>query len=182
MPVLNADVVSAEVSVAASPAMRTASAVTTGFTVKPVRPMRKTRTVAVTGFPDRGIISSRTRAAAPAAPALAQGRRGDILAWNSLAAALVTDSFRIPEKQRNYPRIQFTDPAIRTLHTDREASPQISVAQLRMDAAKYPGDPRLIELVGELSMRDLQFAQWWGEDRVAARTVGTKTPNSPGRR
>jgi transcriptional regulator with XRE-family HTH domain len=114
-----------------------------------------------------------------ATPALVQGRRGDILAWNSLAAALVTDFSRIPEKQRNYPRIQFTDPAMRTLYADWEASAQISVAQLRMEAAKYPEDPRLIELVGELSMRDQQFAQWWGEHRVAARTVGTKTLNHP---
>ncbi|WP_436789993.1 helix-turn-helix domain-containing protein [Yinghuangia sp. YIM S10712] len=112
-------------------------------------------------------------------PALVQGRRGDILAWNSLAAALVTDFSRLPEKHRNYPRIQFTDPAMRTLYADWEASAQISVAQLRMEAAKCPDDPRLIELVGELSMRDAQFAQWWGDHRVAARTVGTKTLNHP---
>jgi hypothetical protein len=112
-------------------------------------------------------------------PAIVQGRRGDILAWNALAAALVTDFSQLPEKHRNYPRIQFTDPAMRTLYADWEASAQISVAQLRMEAAKYPEDPRLIELVGELSMRDKQFAQWWGEHRVAARTVGTKTLHHP---
>ncbi|HST84864.1 MAG TPA: helix-turn-helix transcriptional regulator [Kineosporiaceae bacterium] len=110
-------------------------------------------------------------------PALVQGRRGDILAWNCLAAALVTDFSRIPEKHRNYPRIQFTDPAMRTLYADWETSAQISVAQLRMEAAKYPDDPRLIALVGELSMRDKRFAQWWGDHLVAARTVGTKTLN-----
>lgn len=68
---------------------------------------------------------------------------------------------------------------MRTLYADWETSAQISVAQLRTEAAKYPEDPRLIELVGELSMRDKQFAQWWGEHRVAARTVGTKTLNHP---
>ncbi|WP_329331761.1 helix-turn-helix transcriptional regulator [Streptomyces sp. NBC_00663] len=114
-----------------------------------------------------------------ATPALVQGRRGDILAWNALAAALVIDFSRIPEKHRNYPRIQFTEPAMRTLYADWEASAQISVAQLRMEAAKYPEDPRLIELVGELSTRDVQFAKWWGAHRVAARTVGTKTLNHP---
>ncbi|MEU6041755.1 hypothetical protein ABZ801_40870 [Actinomadura sp. NPDC047616] len=114
-----------------------------------------------------------------ATPALVQGRRGDILAWNSLAAALVTDFSRLPEKHRNYPWIQFTDPAMRTLYTDWETSARISVAQLRMEAAKYPDDPRLIALVGELSMRDKHFAQWWGEHQVASRTVGTKTLNHP---
>jgi transcriptional regulator with XRE-family HTH domain len=114
-----------------------------------------------------------------ATPAVVQGRRGDILAWNALAAALVTDFSQIPERHRNYPRIIFTDPAMRTLYADWESSAQISVAQLRMEAAKYPEDPRLIELVGELSLRDKQFARWWGEHHVAARTVGTKTLAHP---
>ncbi|MFJ4648824.1 helix-turn-helix domain-containing protein [Streptomyces bobili] len=108
-------------------------------------------------------------------PAMVQGRRGDILAWNALAAALVTDFSGIPEKHRNYPRLLFTDPAVRRLYADWETAAQVTVAQLRMEAAKYPEDPRLIALVGELSMRDQQFAQWWGDHRVAARTVGTKT-------
>ncbi|UUU19777.1 helix-turn-helix domain-containing protein [Streptomyces sp. DSM 40750] len=108
-------------------------------------------------------------------PAMIQGRRGDILAWNALAAALVTDFSRVPEKHRNYPRLIFTDPAMRSLYADWEGSARIAVAQLRMEAAKYPEDPRLIELVGELSMRDQRFAQWWGDHRVAARSVGTKT-------
>ncbi|WP_030684206.1 MmyB family transcriptional regulator, partial [Streptomyces cellulosae] len=98
---------------------------------------------------------------------------------NALAAALVTDFSRVPEKHRNYPRIIFTDPAMRTLYADWNASARIAVAQLRMEAAKYPEDPRLIELVGELSMRDKQFAKWWGEHHVAARTVGTKTLHHP---
>lgn len=50
IPVLKAEVVNAEVRVGASPAKRMARAVTTGLTVKPVRPMRKTRKVAVTGL------------------------------------------------------------------------------------------------------------------------------------
>ncbi|MCT9138442.1 helix-turn-helix domain-containing protein [Streptomyces violarus] len=114
-----------------------------------------------------------------ATPAIVQGRRGDILAWNVLAAALVTDFSRIPEKHRNYPRLIFTDPAMRSLYVDWEGSARIAVAQVRMEAAKYPEDPRLIELVGELSTRDKQFARWWGDHKVAARTVGTKTLNHP---
>jgi transcriptional regulator with XRE-family HTH domain len=108
-------------------------------------------------------------------PAMVQGRRGDILAWNALAAALVTDFSRLPEKHRNYPRLIFTDPVMRGLYADWETAAQVTVAQLRREAANYPEDPRLIALVGELSMRDQQFAHWWGDHRVAARSVGTKT-------
>ncbi|MFJ9714062.1 helix-turn-helix transcriptional regulator [Streptomyces sp. NPDC101234] len=108
-------------------------------------------------------------------PAMVQSRRGDVLAWNSLAAALVIDFSRIPEKHRNYTRLLFTEPTVRDLYADWETAARITVAQLRMEAAKYPEDPRLIALVGELSLRDEQFVRWWRDHQVAARTVGRKT-------
>ncbi|MFF5546856.1 MULTISPECIES: helix-turn-helix domain-containing protein [Streptomyces] len=114
-----------------------------------------------------------------ATPAIVQGRRGDVLAWNALASAMVTDFAAIPEKHRNYPRLIFTEPAMRTLYADWENAARTAVAQLRMEAANYPEDSRLSTLVGELSTRDQQFARWWGDHRVAARTVGTKTLNHP---
>lgn len=101
------------------------------------------------------------------------GRRMDILAWNALAAALVTDFARIPEKHRNYVRLVFTDPAMKTLYTDWETVARTCVAQLRM-AAKYPADPRLTALVGELSVQDPHFRQWWAAHHVATLGVGTK--------
>jgi transcriptional regulator with XRE-family HTH domain len=64
-------------------------------------------------------------------PAIVWGRRGDVLAWNSLASALVTDFSRIPPKHRNYPRIQFTDPAMRVLFTDWESVARNAVVRLR---------------------------------------------------
>ncbi|MFC4608370.1 helix-turn-helix domain-containing protein [Streptomyces maoxianensis] len=114
-----------------------------------------------------------------ATPAIVMGRRMDILAWNSLAAALVTDFGRIPEKQRNYIRLVFTDPALRTLYADWETIARTCVvAQLRMEAAKYPDDPRLTALVGELSVQDPHFRQWWAVHHVATLGVGTKQNHS----
>lgn len=112
-------------------------------------------------------------------PAMVQGRRGDVLAWNTPAAALVTDFSRIPEKHRNYPRLLFTEPTVRGLYADWRTAARVTVAQLRWEAAKCPEDPRLIALVGELSLRDEQFARWWGDHRLAARTVGRKTYRHP---
>lgn len=110
-------------------------------------------------------------------PAIVLGRRMDILAWNQLAAAMMLDFETIPAKQRNYVRILFTHPVMRTLYVDWESVAQTSVAQLRMEAAKYPDDPRLMSLVGELSMLDAQFAQWWAGRSVKSLTTGTKTLN-----
>ncbi|MGW3817337.1 helix-turn-helix domain-containing protein [Streptomyces sp. NPDC005046] len=114
-----------------------------------------------------------------ATPAIVMGRRMDILAWNSLGAALVTNFGEVPEKKRNYIRILFTDPAMRTLYADWESVARTAVAQLRMEAAKYPDDSRLTALVGELSVQDADFRQWWAARHVAARTIGTKTLNHP---
>ncbi|MGY3057200.1 transcriptional regulator with XRE-family HTH domain [Streptomyces sp. TE3672] len=112
-------------------------------------------------------------------PALVLGRRMDILAWNSLAAALVTDFSKVPEEHRNYIRLVFTDPAMRTLYADWETVARTCTAQLRMEAAKYPDDPRLTALVGELSVQDPQFRQWWAAHHVTGRSVGTKELHHP---
>lgn len=114
-----------------------------------------------------------------ATPAIVMGRRMDVIAWNSLAAALITDFGKIPDKHRNYIRVLFTDPAMRTLYPDWETVARTCVAQLRMEAAEYPDDPRLTTLVGELSVHDPHFRTWWAAHHVATLSVGTKTLHHP---
>lgn len=112
-------------------------------------------------------------------PAIVMGRRMDVLAWNDLAAAMITDFGAVPAAKRNYVRILFTDPAMRSLYADWDSVARTAVAQLRMEAAKYPDDPRLTGLVGELSVQDPQFARWWAARNVASLTTGSKTLNHP---
>ncbi|SJM70067.1 helix-turn-helix domain-containing protein [Gulosibacter sp. 10] len=108
-------------------------------------------------------------------PAIVMGRRMDILAWNDLASAMMVDFGQIPVKRRNYVRILFTHPVMRALYADWESVAQTAVAQLRMEAAKYPDDPQLTALVGELSVLDRQFAEWWAARAVKSLSTGTKT-------
>jgi hypothetical protein len=112
-------------------------------------------------------------------PAFVLGRRMDILAWNPLAAALMTDFGAIPERRRNYVPLTFTDPAMRTLNRHWEQGAQLCVAQLHMEAARDPRDPRLAELVGELSVLDADFRRWWSDHRVAVRSRGVKEFRHP---
>jgi hypothetical protein len=44
----------------------------------------------------------------------------DILAWNPLAAALMVDFGQIPERERNFMRLLFTDPRMHSLYPDWE--------------------------------------------------------------
>jgi transcriptional regulator with XRE-family HTH domain len=113
-------------------------------------------------------------------PAMVLGRRMDVLAWNPMAAALmVTDFARVPEPERNYIRLVFTDPAVRALYPDWEEVGRLCVAQLHMEAARDPNDPRLAKLVGELSLRDTDFRRWWNDHLVAVRSSGVKKFRHP---
>jgi hypothetical protein len=47
------------------------------------------------------------------------------------------------------------------------------------EAARTPDDPRLAELVGDLSIRDTQFRQWWAGTHVAAKRRGRRRYNHP---
>jgi transcriptional regulator with XRE-family HTH domain len=112
-------------------------------------------------------------------PAMVLGRCTDILAWNPLAAALFTDFAALPREQRNVVRLVFCHTAVRAMYTDWDHVARACVAQLRMEAARDPHDPRLTMLVGELSVHDRDFRRWWSDHRVAERTAGTKTLRHP---
>ncbi|AZP15013.1 XRE family transcriptional regulator [Streptomyces aquilus] len=112
-------------------------------------------------------------------PAFVIGPRTEIVAWNAMGAALITDFGKIPEKQRYYIRLLITDPRMRELYADWEGVTRLAIAQMRMHNTNNPGDRQLAALVGELSVGDEQFRQWWGSHHVAVRDTGTKHLRHP---
>lgn len=104
-------------------------------------------------------------------PALVLGRRTDILAWNRLAHALLAAGldFHAPydeERRPNWARLFFLDPHFRGLITDWPGKARDTVADLRMLTGRFPGDRRLAELVGELSIASPEFAELWAAHPV----------------
>jgi hypothetical protein len=69
----------------------------------------------------------------------------------------MVDFGEFPERERNFMRLLFTDPRLRSLYPDWEGLARAVVSYMRMEAARKPDDPRLAELVGDLSIRDAQF-------------------------
>ena len=108
-------------------------------------------------------------------PAMVMTPTHDILAWNPLAAALMIDFGEVPERERNFLRLIFTDPRMRALYPDWEGLARAVVAYVRMEAARKPDDPRLAELVGDLSIRDPDFRQWWAGTHVALKRRDRKS-------
>ncbi|MEV0599891.1 helix-turn-helix domain-containing protein [Streptomyces sp. NPDC050315] len=116
--------------------------------------------------------------ALPSIPAMVLGRHMDVLAWNPLAAALVGDFGKLSLRDRNYAKMVFSD-RMKDLYADWETTARMTVAHLRMEAARNTDDPGLSDLVGQLSESDADFRHWWNAHHVEARTVGTKTLHHP---
>lgn len=109
-------------------------------------------------------------------PALALGSHMNVLAWNDLASALYLDFAQLPPEHRNLVWLAFLEPRVRDLFRgDWDAIGRACVAFLRMDAACYPDDLRVANLVRELSSHDDDFRSWWTSENVAYQhTFGRK--------
>ncbi|MEV6296989.1 helix-turn-helix transcriptional regulator [Streptomyces sp. NPDC051896] len=101
----------------------------------------------------------------PRNPAYIQNRYTDCLAANALATAL-TPNYR---RGVNLLRAVFLDPAERELRRDWEDLTEEGVAVLRSEAGADAVDPRLRDLVGELSLRSERFRTLWARHEVRPR-------------
>ncbi|MFD0312829.1 helix-turn-helix transcriptional regulator [Streptomyces flavalbus] len=90
-------------------------------------------------------------------PAFIIGHAQDILAANRLADTLYADF----AQQDNVLRMLFLDPAARAFYRSPERAKLRAVADLQHTAASTPDDPRILELVGELSVRSGEFRTLW---------------------
>ena len=112
-------------------------------------------------------------------PAILVGHRCDVLASNRLVRALYTDFDALPKRDRNMARYLFLDESARDLLVDWAGVARGTVAGLHLYAGNHPDDPRLAELVGELSVRSKEFRRWWADHDVTRRAAGTKTFHHP---
>ncbi len=108
-------------------------------------------------------------------PALVTGRYLDVLAANPLAGAL-SPNFAAG---RNVLRQLFLDPGDRELHQDWDRATASVVGGLRARAGADPADPRMVELVGELSLGSDRFRTLWARAEVGHRSDGTSHMRHP---
>ncbi|WP_329279666.1 helix-turn-helix transcriptional regulator [Streptomyces sp. NBC_01451] len=95
-------------------------------------------------------------------PAYVQNRYADVVAVNALYSALAPH--HVPGV--NLLRTVFLDPGERQRHRDWEDLTAGVAASLRARAGADIDDPRLVELVGELSLRSERFRLLWGRHSV----------------
>ncbi|WP_059006469.1 helix-turn-helix transcriptional regulator [Streptomyces specialis] len=107
-------------------------------------------------------------------PAYVLNGRLDVLAWNAMAAALVTDFAALPQARRNLLWFTFRDPLARTLYADWELAARHGIAQLRTATGRAPDDPANSALVGELAVHSAEFRDWWARHDVKGPSIGRK--------
>jgi transcriptional regulator with XRE-family HTH domain len=122
---------------------------------------RRTRTEAVPA-------SIRQLLGALGLPAFVESRRFDVLAANPLAAAL-SPAMRPGE---NRMRSLFLDPAARDLYPDWSRAVAGMVASFRASIGTHTTDPRVAQLVGELSLASDEFRRIWARHDVRALAGG----------
>ena len=110
---------------------------------------------------------------------LVLGRRMDVLAWNSLAAVLICDFGALPRRERNMVRLTFLDESTRSLYPEWEQAAANGAALLRSAAGRWPDDPELEALVGELSVKSNEFVRAWARHEVYEKMHGTKRIHHP---
>jgi transcriptional regulator with XRE-family HTH domain len=108
-------------------------------------------------------------------PAYVYGRYMDVLAANPLATAVAP--YYAPG--HNLVRAAFFDPRVRDMYGDWEWVTESTVAGLRALVGPDVDDPRLNELVGELSVRSERFRQLWARHDARPKRSGTSLLDHP---
>ena len=107
----------------------------------------------------------------------------EVLAWNDLAAALLEDFAALAPEDRNLARKAFLGPArpdaaLYRVSDVAEFRHHV-VMELRSSLARYPSDPAVSGLVGELRDGSPEFTRLWERIDVRAAPTLTKTFRHP---
>jgi transcriptional regulator with XRE-family HTH domain len=120
-------------------------------------------------------VSIRQLIAAINLPAFVESRMFDVLAANPRATAL-SPSIQPGE---NRLRSMFLDPAERDLYPDWPKAIGGMIASFRASIGPAADDPRIAQLVGELSLASEHFRRLWARHDVRALAGGAVTMNHP---
>ncbi|MFH8349287.1 helix-turn-helix domain-containing protein [Streptomyces sp. NPDC018045] len=113
------------------------------------------------------------------APAYVVGRRQEVLAWNALARILIADFPALPPEERNLARLTFLDRSARRRYVHWQQKADDTVAFLRLDTGRHPGDPKLAALIAELTEQSEDFRRLWSDHNVRDKTYGSKPLHHP---
>ena len=113
------------------------------------------------------------------APALVRNARLDVVAANRLGRALFAPAFADATTPTNLARFTFLDEQATEFFADWDDVANATVALLRVEAGRSPGDHDLSDLVGELATRSDEFRVRWAGHNVRLHDHGDKRFHHP---
>jgi len=115
----------------------------------------------------------------PTTPAYVVDAAYNILAWNQLATHFIGNLAGHPD--RNMIRWTFSRSPADTIWGDKDflRFTRSTVADLRANYARYPGDPQIQRLVTEMLALSPQFAEMWAAHEVEVRGPMLKRVHHP---
>lgn len=112
-------------------------------------------------------------------PAVVLSRHLDLLAWNTLAEAVLGAPLGGSSRRINLLLELFSNDEARARCPDWEASALQYIGMLRTAVAADPTHPRAREIVGELSIRSADFRRLWARHDVREALRGSKRFRHP---
>ncbi|MEV4208095.1 helix-turn-helix transcriptional regulator [Nocardia salmonicida] len=96
-------------------------------------------------------------------PAVVHDARLDFVVWNSAFSRIRADPAALAPEHRNLLWWMYTDERNRAMMRRWEAAARAIISQFRVLLGNSPGDPRLTQVVTELSAASPEFRTWWSE-------------------
>ncbi|WP_194814896.1 helix-turn-helix transcriptional regulator [Nocardia sp. XZ_19_385] len=114
-------------------------------------------------------------------PAVVHDARLDFVVWNTAFSRIRTDPAALPPERRNLLWWMYTDERNRAMMRRWEPAARAILSQFRVLLGNSPGDPRLTQVVSELSAASAEFRTWWLEYPVQdfrPTTIGIDHPEA----
>jgi transcriptional regulator with XRE-family HTH domain len=112
-------------------------------------------------------------------PAFVRTATWDVIAWNSAAAAVLTDYSTLPDGQRNVLRMMFRDSRVRAAQSNWQSVARYVVASFRADVARAGAARNVQSLVDELCATSPEFAAMWRDNDVQGHGDSVKVLHHP---
>lgn len=112
-------------------------------------------------------------------PALVMTWHWDVIGWNSLAVCVFRDYSKLEGPDRNLLRHLVLDPEYQVDPAEYEVIVSRVLARFRVDFGQAPDDPRMVELINELTAASPVFERLWQRSEVSSRSHGINVTRHP---
>lgn len=103
----------------------------------------------------------------------------DVVAWNRVAAVLLTDYSQLDPKERNILRLMFGNSGVRRAQEDWEKVARVVVGAFRADVTRAGPHEEASQLIEELSNTSAEFKALWADTEVVGMSEGLKRLHHP---